>query len=306
MKKETIVFSGHEGVQLPAIIWKPETEIKAVLQITHGMTEHMERYEEFAAELCKQGIAAAGFDLRGHGKNPGDPQVAAFGKHGWEASLEDMKLFHRLLKQEFPSVPQAMLGFSLGSFLLREYLGKYPNDSSAAIIMGTGHQPSWLLSVMIGIVNGQVKKAGIDGTTDLVKQLSFGTYNQKFKPNRTDADWLCANQRELDQYLKDPLVRKNISAGLFRDLLASMKRTGKLATYDNWNKNLPVLLISGQDDPVGDSGKGVQRVYQQMQKAGMKHTELRMIAGARHDVLHEKGNTVKEVCCWLAKHFDIA
>ena len=305
MKKETIVFSGHNGVQLPAIIWKPEAEVKAVLQITHGMTEHMERYDTFAAELCKHGIAAAGFDLRGHGKNSGDPQLAAFGEHGWEASLEDMKLFRQLLKEEFSDVPHAMLGFSLGSFLLREYLGKYPDDSSAAIIMGTGHQPGWLLSVMISIVNGQIKKAGLDGSTDLIKKLSFGTYNQKFKPNRTEADWLCADQQQLDEYLKDPLVRKNISAGLFRDLLASMKRSGKVSAYDTWNKNLPVLLISGQDDPVGDSGKGVQKVYQQMQKAGMKQTELRMIGNARHDVLHEKGNSIGEVCRWLLKEFDI-
>ncbi len=304
MKKENIIFSAYNGAALPAVIWYPETEVKKVLQITHGMTEHMERYENFAAELCKHGIAVAGFDLRGHGKNPGNPQVAAFGERGWKESLEDMKLFRQLLAEKFPDVPHAMLGFSLGSFLLREYLKKHPNDTSSAIIMGTGHQPGWLLSVMIAVVNGQVKKVGVDDTTDLVKQLSFGTYNQKFKPNRTEADWLCKNQKELDQYLQDPLVRKNISAGLFRDLLSSMKRTGSVSAYDGWNKTLPVLLISGQEDPVGDSGKGVQQVYQQMSKAGMQNVTLKLIPNARHDVLHEENKIVNELCQfieeWLA------
>lgn len=156
--------------------------------------------------------------------------------------------------------------------------------------MGTGHQPEWLLSIMMGIVNGQIKKAGFDKTTDLVRQLSFGTYNQKFKPNRTAADWLCSDERELDKYLADPLVRKDISAGLFRELLGSMKRTGGAFEYDGWDTSLPVLLISGQDDPVGDGGKGVQAIYARMKKAGMEDVTLKLFPGARHDLLHEEGN----------------
>lgn len=298
MKKEIFIFQGCHGAQLPAIIWRPEIEAKGILQITHGMTEHMERYENFAAEMCRNGIAVAGFDLRGHGKNPGNPQVAAFGETGWEDSLQDMKAFRQIIVQQFPDLPLMMLGFSLGSFLLREYIGKYPDDCTAAVVMGTGHQPGWLLSFMIAIVNGQVKKVGADNTTDLVKQLSFGTYNQKFKPNRTEADWLCSNQEELNKYLQDTMVRKNISAGLFRDLLVAMKRTGKISTYETWNKKMPVLLISGQDDPVGDRGKGVRRVYQQMSRAGLENVELRLIADCRHDVFHEDKQSVSELCAF--------
>ena len=297
MKAEHCDFTGHNGTVLPGYIWLPEGEVQVVLQVTHGMTEHMGRYEVFADYLCPMGIAVAGFDLRGHGKNPGDPEVASFGEVGWAASIEDMRLFYELLRTRFSGVPHYMFGFSLGSFLLREYLTKYPGEGeiAGAIIMGTGHQPGWLLSVMMGIVKGQIKKAGIDKTTDLVRQLSFGTYNQKFKPNRTAADWLCADETELDKYLADPLVRKDISAGLFWELLGCMKRTGSAYEYDGWDTSLPVLLLSGQDDPVGNGGKGVQAIYTHMKKTGMENVTIKLFPGARHDLLHGEANCAAEV-----------
>ena len=305
MKTEIFEFAGYNGIILPAYLWLPDGEVKAVLQITHGMTEHMGRYEAFARYLCSMGITVAGFDLRGHGKNPGDAEVASFGEGGWAASIEDMRLFYELLEQRLTVVPHYMLGFSLGSFLLREYLTMYPDEGevAGAIIMGTGHQPGWLLSIMMGIVNGQIKKAGFDKTTDLVRQLSFGTYNQKFKPNRTTADWLCADETELDKYLADPLVRKDISAGLFWELLGSMKRTGSAYEYDGWDTSMPVLLISGQDDPVGDGGKGVQEISRRMKKSGMENVTIKLFPGARHDLLHEEKNgadaTRKYIAEWI-------
>lgn len=296
MKTDVFEFKGKNGTVLPAYIWQPEGEVKAVLQITHGMTEHMGRYESFADHLCARGVAVAGFDLRGHGKNAGDPEVASFGEGGWAATIEDMRLFFLELRNRFPEIPHYMLGFSLGSFLLREYLTTYPAEGelAGAIIAGTGHQPGWLMSVMMAIVGGEIKKAGFDGTTDLVRQLSFGTYNQKFEPNRTAADWLCADREALDRYLADPLVRRDISAGLFRDLLGSMKRTGGACEYDGWDTGLPILLISGQDDPVGNGGKGVQAIYRRMTKAGMERVTLLLLPDGRHDIFHEESSGVAE------------
>ena len=299
MKREHFDFSGQNKTALPGYIWLPEGEVKAVVQIAHGMTEHMGRYEAFADYLCPMGIAVAGFDLRGHGKNPGDPETASFGEGGWAASVEDMRMFYELLKNRFSGAPLYMLGFSLGSFLLREYLIKYPGEGeiAGAVIMGTGHQPGWLLSVMMGIVKGQIKKSGFDGTTDLVRKLSFGTYNQKFKPNRTAADWLCADEAELNGYLADPLVRKDISAGLFLELLGSMKRAGNACCYGK----LPVLLISGQDDPVGDGGKGVRALCQRMKKAGTEDVTMKLFPGARHDLLHEEKNGAEAARKYIAE-----
>lgn len=306
MKKEIFAFAGSGGRELPAVLWLPEGELRGVLQVTHGMTEHMGRYEALAEHLTAQGFAVAGFDLRGHGKNPGDPHVASFGEGGWQASLADMHCFFGLLARRFTGAPHYMLGFSLGSFLLREYVNAYPDDAGAGVILlGTGHQPGWLLSVMMAVVKGQIKKAGADGTTDLVRQLSFGAYNRKFAPNKTEADWLCADEGQRDAYLADPLVRRDISAGLFYELLASMKRTGSAFAYDGWDTGLPVLLISGSEDPVGDAGKGVKRLYAYMKKTGMEDVTLELVPGARHDLLHEEGGSAQAArqCIgrWLRK-----
>lgn len=290
MKTEQITLAGADGMLLPGTIWMPEGETRAVLQVTHGMTEHMGRYTALAEELTTHGILVAGVDLRGHGRNPGDPDCASFGENGWEAALEDMHRLRRLLDERYPQIPHFMLGFSLGSFLLREYLDRYDDRLSGAVIMGTGQQPGAVLTVMMAIVKTQIQKAGFDAATPLVRQLSFGTYNQKFKPNRTDADWLCADERELDAYCGDALCRKDISAGLFWQLMGSMKRTGGKNAYAHWDKQLPVLLLSGQDDPVGGAGKGVEAVYKAMKKAGMQKVTMHLYPGARHDLLHEEAS----------------
>ena len=293
--------------KLPCTLWLPHDEPRAMLQIIHGMTEHMGRYEAFAQFLTAQGIAVAGFDLRGHGKNGTDPTVASFGEGGWEASLEDIHRFRTALQSRYPTLPHFILGFSLGSFLLREYLTKHSQGLSGAIIMGTGHQPAPILSIIMAIVKTQCKKAGFDGTTPLIKQLSFETYNKHFAPNRIEADWLCSDNTALDAYLSDPLCRESISAGLFLQLLSAMKRTGNRNTYKTWNKNLPVLLLSGQNDPVGDFGKGVTAVHKAITAAGIPDLQMKLYPHARHDLLHEEQSGTaaqvrKDIARWLNNH----
>lgn len=288
MKAKEIRFTGANGVSLPGIIWYPMCSPTMVVQITHGMTEHIGRYEELAYMLTAYGIAVAGFDLRGHGRNPGDNQCASFGENGWNYALHDMHLFYLELESKFPNIPHFMLGFSLGSFLLRDYLSLYRDKVDGAIIMGTVHQPGAVLSMLMPVVKREIKAHGFDSSTQKIKKLSFETYNQKFAPNMTSVDWLCSDTAQRIKYRGDPLCRKTISAGLFWQLLDSMKRTGKLSSYRKWNKQMPVLLLSGQDDPVGDFGKGVQRVRQSMSRAGMKHIQLYLVPGARHDLLHEE------------------
>ena len=305
MNTERFTFAGCGGTKLSAAIWMPDGQPKMVLQIAHGMTEHIGRYDKLAEALTAQGVVVAGFDMRGHGRNSGNAQIASFGEGGWEKSLEDMHLFFAELDKRYPGIPHFMLGFSLGSFLLREYLNRYDDQVAGAVILGTGHQPGLVLSIMCAIVKSQIKKSGFDGTTPLVQKLSFETYNQKFKPNRTPSDWLCADEAQLDLYIKDALCREHISSGLFWELLSAMKRTGAKDAYRNWRKDMPVLLISGQDDPVGDSGKGVQRVETAMRKAGMKNVQMKLFPGARHDLLHEEvsGNAEearKIIALWLS------
>lgn len=251
------------------------------------MTEHILRYDEFANILIEEGIMVIGYDLRGHGQNACDTTCASFGEGGWNKSIEDIHLFYDKIHQGYPNVPYYLLGFSLGSFLLREYFTKYKDDIAGAIVMGSGHQPAFVLNIIMKLVYNEINKVGYDQTTDFVRNLSFGQYNKKFKPNRTNMDWLCANENSIDEYLDDKLCKKDISAGLFYDLLNSMKVCGHSNTYNNWNKNMPILLISGSNDPVGDMGKGIQELFDKMKKEGL-NVQMKMIEHARHDILHEK------------------
>lgn len=275
--------------RLNAMLWLPDNgSPERVIHVIHGMTEHIGRYERFAQVMTDNGIAVAGFDLLGHGRNPGNPEVAAFNRHSWLDTLSDMQEFHEDLLLQFPEAKHYMLGFSLGSFLLREYLGRYNCEKLAgAIIMGTGYQPSFILKIMQGVVSGQVRKVGYTNTTRLVRELSFGTYNKKFAPNATSADWLCSDEEKLNAYLSDPLCRQNISSGLFYELLKSMERTGSIGIYKDYDMDMPILLLSGANDPVGDMSKGVKTVCKQMRKAGMKNVSLALLENARHDILHE-------------------
>ena len=287
MKSEEMKL-GADHASLHGKIWMPEGKPRMVLQISHGMTEHIGRYEKLAEVLTEQGIAAAGFDLRGHGRNAGDPSCASFGEGGWEASVRDMHLFYQETERRFPDIPHFMMGFSLGSFLLRDYLSLYHDNTAGAVIMGTGDQPGVVLTVLMQVIKKEIKAHGFNSSTPLVDKMSFENYNQKFAPNKTPFDWLCADEEQLAAYSEDPLCRKHISAGLFYQLLDAMRRTGKRSTYEKWNKTLPILMLSGQKDPVGDFGKGIQRVKKSMDQAGLKDVEVHFFPNARHDLLHEE------------------
>lgn len=271
-------------------IWEVDSPV-AVLQIAHGMTEHIERYDRFANYLNKHNIIVAGYDLRGHGHNSNNP-VATFKENGWKESIEDIHYFNDYLNQKYPSAPKFILGFSLGSFLVRDYLHDYNDNLNGAIIMGTGTQPSIILSIIMKIVETQIKKNGFDNTTELVQKLSFDTYNSKFKPNKTKFDWLCSDEVELNKYRNDQLCKDSISSGLFHQLLDSMKRNSNSNIYESWNKNIPILLVSGEEDPVGDFKKGVLTLEKEMNKY-LNNVELKLYKG-RHDILHEESNQTAE------------
>lgn len=306
MNTEKFLFTACGGTKLSAVVWTPDNPPKMILQIAHGMTEHIGRYDKLAEDLTAEGIAVAGFDMRGHGQNPGDAHIASFGEGGWKKALKDMHLFYAELENRWAGIPHFMLGFSLGSFMLREYLNMYDDKIAGAVILGTGHQPALLLTVMCAIVKTQIKKSGFDGTTPLIQALSFGAYNRKFAPNKTPSDWLCADEIQREIYIKDPLCREHISSGLFEELLCAMKRTGNAHAHKNIRKDMPVLLLSGQDDPVGDFGKGVLRVDAAMRKADMKNVQTKLFPGARHSLLHEEasGNAEearKMISDWMKK-----
>lgn len=304
MKKEEFYFlSANEKTKIHGIKWLPDHKVKAILQITHGVTEHILRYEELAKYFTERKIAIVGIDLLGHGKSISkDMEPMYFGPKGsWNLVVKDIETCRNVIQKELPNIPYYLLGFSLGSFLARSYVIQYDNSIDGLILLGTGQTPILQIEIAKLLTNIEAKKANDDKTTPLIKKLTFDTYNQKFKPNKTDLDWLCSNEKSLNEYLNDPLRGEAFTIGLFRELLNGMKFTSKKQNIQQMNKETPILLLSGKEDPVGEFGKGVQRVKNAFQAVGIKDVTIKLYPKLRHDILHEepKENIYKDIYDWI-------
>ena len=289
-KNEFYYLSADGKTQIHAVEWIPDEKPKAILQIAHGFTEYILRYEQFAEYLVKKGIMVVGNDHLGHGKSIAkDSEPMYFGPTGsWKWAVEDMYTCTKMIKEKYPEIPYYMLGFSLGSFLLRTYLIEYPGIADAAIIMGTGETPPVQIALAKFIANKEAKKVGENHTSPMIKKLTFDTYNKFFAPNRTDYDWLCSDNEGLDEYIADQMRGGNLSAGLFREMLSGMKFTSEIKNLKKMNLNTTILFISGDEEPVGEKGKGVIKAYHKFQDIGMKDVEIKLYPKLRHDILHEK------------------
>lgn len=292
MIKNEFYYPSVDGkTQIHAVEWKPETEIKGVIQIAHGVTEYILRYENFAEFFTQKGFVVVGNDHLGHGQSiapNGKPMY--FGPNGsWNFVVKDIDTCKQMTKKKYPNVPYMILGFSLGSFLVRTYLIDYAQEPlDGAIIMGTGYIPNFKIAIAKMMANKEAKKVGEENTSPVIKSLTFETYNKLFKPNRTAFDWLCSNEEALDEYIKDPLRGENYSAGLFREMLTGMQYTAELKNIQKMNKKMPIFLLSGDKDPVGEFGKGVIKTHEIFKKAGIEDVEIKLYPNLRHDILHEK------------------
>ncbi len=213
------------------------------------------------------------------------------------------------MQQRFPQAGIFLLGFSLGSFLIRDYLMTYSKHNLlGTILIGTGDQPSAVLKIIKGILKLEMRKLQPGESSDLVRNLSFTSYNNKFKPNQTRADWLSSNLQAVERYIEDPLCRPDVSADLLYEMLDSMERTGntKNIARDDYAKHVPTLILAGEQDPVGNMGEGVKVLKKKLDKAGYQDVTLRMFPNARHDLLHETSETVELVVTqlrqWVCDH----
>ncbi|MCD8054601.1 MAG: alpha/beta hydrolase [Lachnospiraceae bacterium] len=298
-RKDVYYASADQRTRIHAREWLPEGCPKAVIQISHGITENMGRYEGIAEYFVKMGYAVVGNDHLGHGQSIENSDSFMYCGH-WEWLVEDTWRLLCFMKHQYPGLPYYIVGFSLGSFVMRDLLAQHPDCADAAVLIGTGFQARSQLSAAKALVSLETKRVGENHTSKWIQALSFGTYNRYFKPNRTDFDWLCEDTGSLDEYIRDENCGKYISAGLFRELLRGMMRTGKQDAIEKIRMNLPILLLSGEKDPVGEMGKGVARIQNAFRKADMEKVSVRMYPG-RHDILHDScGNDVlKDMGDWL-------
>ena len=306
--QEFTFLSSDGKTTLHGMEWLPEgRELVGVLQIAHGVAEHIARYDGFARFLNEQGIAVVGHDHLGHGKSvaPGATPIY-FGKgNTWQTVVDDLYALHLRIKEKFPDVPLFLMGHSMGSFLARTYLIRYPGTVKAAIIMGTGWQPEYMLAGGLTVAKVVASRSGEDATSDFVTNLAFGAYNKAFAPNRTPVDWLSVDEDNVDRYIADPMSGQPATVGLFRQMLTGIRFNQKTENLRKMDKDMPVLFISGEQDPVGSMMKGVIRSRDAFRAVGMKDVTLLSYAGLRHEILNEKAQqqtVYDDIWNWLKKY----
>ncbi len=268
-------------------LYRPERP-RALLQLSHGMCEYIGRYAPLADFLAREGFVVFGNDHLGHGRSAAsEADYGYFGSSdGWRHMVEDLHLLNGLIRADFPGLPCFLLGHSMGSFLARAYLARYGSGLAGAIICGTsGGNP--LLPIGRALTALTIRTKGERHRSPFIQKLMFGQYNCRYDDRETDFDWISRDREVVRQYMADARCQFVFTAAGFRDLLSLLT----FVSSSDWPRlvpsTLPVLLISGDMDPVGDYGKGVQKVYDRLRKAGVADLRLRLYPGARHELLNE-------------------
>ncbi len=275
---------------------------KMLLQIAHGMAEHLERYEAFAEVLCKNGIAVYINDHLGHGQSiTAESELGFFGeKDGWKNFVEDCHELTLIAKKENPGVPLVFFGHSMGSFVARAYSLKYASDIKGAIYCGTAG-PNPAAGAGIALTNLIIKLKGTHHRSKLIDKVGFGAYNKKFE-GRTPFDWLSRDNDQVDKYIADDLCGYLFTACGYRDLFSILSYVSSDEWFKGLDKELPVLIISGAMDPVGDYSKGINTVYTNLCHNGKKNIQKILYPEARHEILNESAcfDTVcTDVIAWI-------
>ena len=289
MKQEFYYPSRDGKTQIHAIEWIPEGEMKGVLQICHGMVEYINRYDEFAEFMAGHGYYVTGHDHLGHGKSiQTEEDLGYFNEiRGNQYVIGDIHKLRELTMKKHPGVPYYMLGHSMGSFLLRQYLTMYGTGLAGAIIMGTGYQGALVLNAGQLVCKVIAVFKGWKYRSKFVDNLSFGSYNKKFEPAETTKDWITSDKERKKKYVDDPLCSYMFTLGAYYQMFEGMKVLTRKDSIARIPKELPILFVSGEDDPVGAFGKGVIKVYEKYKSAGIHNLSIHLYKGDRHEILNE-------------------
>ena len=290
MRQEFFYDSCGKG-KIRACMWIPEGKPTAVVQIVHGIAEHVERYEDYASWLNDHGILMVAEDHMGHGKSVGIDGIQGYFHGGWFAAVADTWNLLQQIRNKYPDLPYFLFGHSMGSFIARTILTMHPDSGiSGCIICGTAWQPGALLKVAQPLSKFYCRNGGDKKPCEQLKKLMFGSYNKRVEHVRSENDWLTRDDHIVDLYNRDPLCGFTATAGLYRDMLIGIAYIQKKENLAAMNKNTPVLYIAGGDDPVGAYGKGVEIAAKAFRKAGMVDVSLKLYPLCRHEILNEINN----------------
>ena len=280
--------------------WTPEQPPVAVFQIIHGIAEYIERYDDFARYLNRLGFLVVAEDHMGHGKSISGEDIQGYFHGGWFTAVEDSCQLLQDTRKEFPDLPYVLFGHSMGSFMTRTILEKYPDCGiSAAVICGTGWQPKAVLNTGIGVCRLVCRQQGEKQPSKFLEKLVFSNYNKKVEHPRTSYDWLTRDSGVVDRYLSDPLCGFTPTGGLMRELLTGIRYEQEHLSA--MKRDLPVLFIAGGDDPVGNYGKGVLQSAEAFRKAGMQDVSCKIYPLGRHEILNEinREEVYQDISSWL-------
>lgn len=301
MKKE-FYFPSKDGLtQIHAIEWIPEGKIKAVLQIAHGMVEHIERYSDFAAYLAENGVYVTGHSHLGHGKSMVSKEKMGYfaDPNGNACVIGDIHELRTLTQKKYPNVPYFLMGHSMGSFLTRQYLGMHGEGLSGAIIMGTGEQPDAILSGGKLVCKLIAAFKGWEHRSDFVNGLVIGGFEKEMGKG-----WLSRNEENVKNYAKDPLSGFVFTLNAFYNMFDGMSKMNVQEKNGNFPKELPIHFVAGSEDPVGAHGKGVETVYNRYVEKGAKNASIKLYPEDRHEILNEVDKEIvyQDLLDWIVSN----
>lgn len=303
MKKYTEKIASTDSKNdLNVIIWETEKEPIGVLQIVHGMAEYIDRYDNFAKYMTEHGFNVIGHDHLGHGHSVSDEHDYGFfaEENGDKIIIEDMHSVTQYAREKWEELPNFILGHSMGSFCLRQYLTKYSNDVFGAIIMGTGWIPSAAALLGKTIATNTCKSKGSHTVNPLLIKLTLEPYNKPFAPARTNCDWLSRDEKQVDLYVNDKLCGFDFTAGAYKDFFTVLEKIAKNRQLIGMRKSLPILITSGSVDPVGGK-KACEKLNAQYKRCGINDVTLKLWENDRHEILNEldKGDVYQYIYNWL-------
>ena len=289
--------------KIHARMFVPDAEPRAIVQIIHGIAEYIDRYDEFMSFLADNGIIAVGTDHLGHGKSIESEEQTGFFAYdnGWDYVVRDEEVLRLAMHENYPELPIIVFGHSMGSFMARTLLIRYPDAFNAAIISGTGNQGAALVNGGLFMGNLVTGLKGAHHYSKFLNNLAFGSYNKIYDNPKTEYDWLSRDEANVQKYIDDPLCGFIPSCSLFRDMMTGVKFITNKKNLTAMNKNMPVYFMSGDMDPVGECGKGVQKAYNNFLEAGMKDVSIKLYPGGRHEMLNEinKDEVYTDILAWL-------
>ena len=296
-------FPSTDGIhQLKGKMYIPDGEPKGVFHVVHGMTEHIGRYDTFLKEMAESGYVVVAYDNLGHGKTAKDKSELGFiaKKNGWKKITDDVYAVSKIIKEEYPGLPYYLMGHSMGSFIVRNAAATYPDLMDKLIVMGTGG-PVAATKPALGMINTIKFFRGKRHISPLIEKLAFGEYNKGFGDG-SNGDWLSKNPEVRRVYNADKFCNYHFTVSAMYDLVKINDAVNKKKWFKKISKTLPILLVSGSEDPVGEHSKGVKKVYKLLKKRGA-NVRMKLYEDNRHEILNDtaRDEVIEDIKAFLAE-----